>query len=180
MPQRVQWVRGVLPLALGSVRALHAQNKSHSLNPDDRQGASHYLSASSRRADAVIEVLIMLNQDPKLAREYFAQKLAFVTGPYELDGQIKRNEPLTIVDVRLPSDYKAGHIPGAINLPQGKWHTLTGLSKDKTAVIYCYSQTCKLAAAAAVEFASAGIRVVEMEGGFEAWESNGLAIEKAT
>lgn len=121
----------------------------------------------------------MLNYDTQQAREFFAQKLAFVTGPFELDGQIKRKEPITIVDVRLPSDFKTGHIPGAINLPQGKWHTLEGLTKDKTAVIYCYSQTCKLAAAAAVEFASAGIPVVEMEGGFEAWDKNGLPIEKA-
>jgi rhodanese-related sulfurtransferase len=120
----------------------------------------------------------MLNQDTRQARDYFAQKLAFVTGPFELDGQMKRNEPITIVDVRLPSDYRAGHIPGSINLPNGKWHTLAGLTKDRTAVVYCYSQTCKLAAAAAVEFASAGIPVVEMEGGFEAWEKANLPVVK--
>jgi rhodanese-related sulfurtransferase len=120
----------------------------------------------------------MLNQDAREARDFFAQKLAYVTGPYELDGQIKRQEPITIVDVRLPSDYKAGHIVGAINIPQGKWHTLAGLSKDRTTVIYCYSQTCKLAVAAAVEFASAGYPVVEMEGGFEAWERSKLPIAK--
>jgi rhodanese-related sulfurtransferase len=45
-------------------------------------------------------------------------------------------------------------------------------------VLYCYSQTCKLAAAAAVELASRGIPVVEMEGGFEAWEKSGLPVEK--
>src|SRR5262245_20810923 len=112
----------------------------------------------------------------RAAAEYFAGKLAFTTGPFELDGMIKRGEPLNIVDVRLPSDYRAGHIPGAINLPNGKWHTLAGLTKDRTAVVYCYSQTCKLAAAAAVEFASAGIPVLEMEGGFEAWEKANLPV----
>ena len=32
--------------------------------------------------------------------------------------------------------------------------------------------------AAAVEFASAGIAVVEMEGGFEAWQNSNLPVEK--
>ena len=68
-------------------------------------------------------------QDTRQARDFFAQKLAFVTGPFELDGQIKRREAITVVDVRLPSDYRAGHIPGAINLPQGKWHTLPACRK---------------------------------------------------
>ena len=119
----------------------------------------------------------MLDFDPRQARDFFAQKLAFVTGPYELAGQMRRNEPITIVDVRLPSDYQAGHITGAINLPQGKWHTLAGLTKDRTTILYCYSQTCKLAAAAAVELASAGFPVMEMEGGFEAWVKNQLPVE---
>jgi rhodanese-related sulfurtransferase len=121
----------------------------------------------------------MLDFDPRQARDFFAQKLAFVTGPYELAGQMRRNEPITIVDVRLPSDYQASHIPGAINLPQGKWHTLVGLTKDRTTIVYCYSQTCKLAAAAAVEFASADIPVMEMEGGFEAWTKNQLPVESS-
>lgn len=120
----------------------------------------------------------MSNDDTRQARDFFAQKLAYLTGPCELDGQMKRNEPIAIVDVRLPCDYRAGHIPGALNIPQGKWHTLAGLSKDRKAVIYSYSQTCKLAAAAAVEFSAAGIAVVEMEGGFEAWQQRSLPVSR--
>lgn len=119
----------------------------------------------------------MLNSNAQQAREFFAQRLNFVTGPFELDGRIKRGEAMTLVDVRLPSDFNAGHIPGAINLPNGKWHTLAGVAKDKPAVIYCYNQTCKLATAAAIEFASQGIAVVEMEGGFDTWQKYGLPVE---
>jgi rhodanese-related sulfurtransferase len=111
----------------------------------------------------------MQTQDTKQARDFFAQKLAFTTGPFELDGMIKRGEDIAILDVRLPTDYRQAHIPGAINLPKGKWHTLSGLSKDRTTVIYCYTQQCKLAAEAAVELASHGYPVIEMEGGFDAW-----------
>jgi rhodanese-related sulfurtransferase len=120
----------------------------------------------------------MNTSTPEQARDYFAQKLAFITGPHELDGMLKRGEPVTIVDVRLPTDYAKGHIPGAINLPKGKWHTLNGVRRDRPAVVYCYSQTCKLAAAAAMEFASHGINVLEMEGGYPAWTDLGLPVEQ--
>lgn len=120
----------------------------------------------------------MSQQDIRAAKEFFAQQLAFVTGPFEVDGMIRRGENISIVDVRLPGDFSAGHLPGAINLPQGKWHTLAGVPKDRTAVLYCYNQTCKLAVAAAVELASRGIAVVEMEGGFDTWQKYGLKVEQ--
>jgi rhodanese-related sulfurtransferase len=119
----------------------------------------------------------MQTQDVQAAKQYFAQKVAYTTGPFEVDGMIRRGESVTIVDVRLPRDYAQGYIPGAVNLPQGRWHTLAGVPKDRKAILYCYNQTCKLAAAAAVELASRGIAVVEMEGGFDAWERNGLKVE---
>ncbi|HET7132268.1 MAG TPA: rhodanese-like domain-containing protein, partial [Gammaproteobacteria bacterium] len=64
------------------------------------------------------------------------------------------------------------HIPGAINLPKGKWHDTAALSRDKLHVLYCYNQQCHLAAEAAVELLAQGVRVVEMEGGFATWEAN--------
>jgi rhodanese-related sulfurtransferase len=153
------------------MRRLH---ECHAPGPDDPGGDEPYRVAHRNHHWRGS----MYTATPGQARDYFAQKLAFVTGPFELDGMVKRGEPVTIVDVRLPSDYAQGHIPGAINLPKGKWHTLQGVRKDRPAVLYCYSQTCKLAAAAAMELAAHGITVLEMEGGFPAWTDSGLPVEK--
>lgn len=110
------------------------------------------------------------------AREHFAAKQSFTTGPHELLGMIDRKEDVVIVDVRFPSDFRKAHVPGAVNLPKGKWHTAAGLSKDKVNVLYCYNQTCHMAAEAALELLALGYPVVEMEGGFATWEANGYPV----
>jgi rhodanese-related sulfurtransferase len=116
--------------------------------------------------------------DPVQARAYFAEKLAFTTGPMEVDVMRREGAPIIIVDVRAAEDYGKGHIPGAINLPRGTWASDTDLSEEITNIVYCYSQTCHLAARAAVELSTQGFPVMEMEGGFEAWEENDLEVER--
>ena len=117
-----------------------------------------------------------MNYDITLAREHFAAKQSFTTGPHELLGMIDRKEDVVIVDVRFPTDFRKGHVPGAVNLPKGKWHEATGLAKDKLNVLYCYNQTCHMAAEAALELLALGYPVVEMEGGFATWEANGYPV----
>jgi len=119
----------------------------------------------------------LTRNDPRQARQYFADKLAFTTGPVELARNLKQGGELTVIDVREAQDYKKGHIPGALNLPHDKWHTYEGLHQEKLNVLYCYSQVCHLAAKAAVEFASKGYPVMEMDGGFQAWKEHDLEIE---
>ena len=120
----------------------------------------------------------MKMNDPAKAKEYFEAKMAFTTGPVELERRIKQGENINVVDVRAAEDYVKGHIPGAINLPKNKWDSLAGLHKDEINVLYCYSQVCHLAATAAVEFASKGYPVMELEGGFRTWKEHKLEIEK--
>lgn len=116
--------------------------------------------------------------DPEKARQYFSDKMAFTTGPIELDRSIKQHADIAIIDVRDEEDFRKGHIPGAINLPEERWAELTGLRKDALNVIYCYSQVCHLGATAAVEFSSKGYSVMELEGGFATWKEYDLKIEK--
>ena len=117
-----------------------------------------------------------MSYDIATAREHFAAKQSFTTGPHELLGMIDRKEDVVIVDVRFPTDFRKAHVPGAVNLPKGKWHTAAGLSKDKVNVLYCYNQTCHMAAEAALELLARGYPVVEMEGGFATWEANGYPV----
>jgi rhodanese-related sulfurtransferase len=112
------------------------------------------------------------------AKEYFEDKMAFTTSPFGLSQKIGAKEDVNIIDVRAQEDYAKGHIPGAINLPSDMWHTLEGLKKDTINIVYCYDQTCHLAAAAAVEFTSKGYPVMEMEGGFATWQGKGYAVGK--
>lgn len=114
--------------------------------------------------------------DPEKAKQFFADKITFTTGPVELSRNLKRPD-IVVVDVREAEDYRKAHIPGAINLPQDRWSDLSGLRKDALNVLYCYTQQCHLAATAAVEFAGKGYSVMEMDGGFEAWKENELEIE---
>lgn len=115
--------------------------------------------------------------NPATAIQYFQQKLECTTGPIELGHWLEEKAPIQVVDVRAGEDYRKGHIPGAVSLPRDQWESAQGLSKDKTNVVYCYSQTCHLAASAAVVFAKKGFSVVELEGGFQTWQKAGLPVE---
>lgn len=119
----------------------------------------------------------MLVTSPKKARKFFEAKMEFTTGPMELNQLIGSNEEINIVDVRSPEDFVKGHIPCAINLPKEKWGSRSGLKTDKVNVIYCHSEVCHLAAAAAKEFAEHGFPVMELEGGFEQWQQSELPVE---
>jgi rhodanese-related sulfurtransferase len=100
------------------------------------------------------------------------------TGPVELGHMLDNtNENINIVDVRAAEDYAKSHIPSAVNLPKERWSSFAGLSRDKVNILCCYTQTCHLAANAAVEFAAHGYHVMAMEGGFEAWLHNELPVE---
>jgi len=116
------------------------------------------------------------------AKQYFEAKMAFTTGPVELERMVQQQQPVNIVDVRAAEDYAEGHIPGAVNLPKDQWHDAkvvkAWLRKDRINVLYCYSHVCHLAATAAVEFASKGYPVMELEGGWRTWKDGEFDIEK--
>ena len=108
---------------------------------------------------------------------YFESKLAFSVGPSDVHDMLQEHEEVNIIDVRRTEDYLQGHIPHSLNVPKEQWESLVGLERDKTNIIYCYSQQCHLATRACLEFAKRGFRVREMEGGWKAWREYGYEAE---
>ena len=122
----------------------------------------------------------MSTYDLAKAREHFESRMTYTTGVHELEWLVNHPQgDFTVVDVRFPTDYAAGHVPGAINLPKGKWQNAKGLRKEATLYVYCYDQTCHMAADAAVELVKQGYKVIEVEGGFDRWQQKGFRSESA-
>lgn len=122
----------------------------------------------------------MTTYDIDAALEHFRARTAYTTGVHELEVLIDSDtDPASyqIVDVRQAKDFAAGHIPGAVNLPRARWSQPRTLRKDALIYVYCYNQTCHLAAEAALVLLEHGYRVVEVEGGWDAWVASSAAIE---
>ena len=116
--------------------------------------------------------------DPVRAHQFFRDKNEFTTGPMEVAHMLQEEpENIIVVDVRYKEDYDEEHIPRSVNLPPDLWDTESGLLKDKTNVLVCYTQQCHLASKAAEKFSAKGFPVMEMEGGFQAWKDSDLEVE---
>ena len=85
--------------------------------------------------------------------------------------EIEDNDSATIVDIRDPASYQAGHIPNAIHLSDNTVEKfISDTDKNKPLVVYCYHGISSQGAAA--YFAEKGFKEVSsMIGGFEGWLS---------
>ena len=126
-----------------------------------------------------VEIIRKLRRKEMLreAKVFFEERLDFTRGPAELHSMMEHGVKMNIIDVRRPEDFAKGHIPGAVNLPENKWSTFKGLSKDRPNVVYCYTIVCQLSTRAAKYFAEHDFPVIELTGGFERWKSYQLPME---
>lgn len=98
--------------------------------------------------------------------------------PQELHRQLGKT---SIIDVREPEEYEAGHLPGAVNIPRGLLefridaHPIL-CDRDCTIVMQCQSGG-RSALATAVMQELGYKNVVNLAGGFAAWKAAGLPVE---
>ena len=89
--------------------------------------------------------------------------------PEELKLKLDREEKLTIVDVREPSEYTICHLKEARHIPLGELGRRTGeLDPNKLIVLYCHHGM--RSAQATLWLRRNGFKyVMNLEGGIDAW-----------
>ncbi len=92
--------------------------------------------------------------------------------------EMARDDLVTVLDVRPPEEYAAGHLPGAINIPLGELEQHLGnLQTSKDVVAYCRGPHCVLAFDAVARLREQGINARRLDGGLPEWKLEGLPIE---
>jgi rhodanese-related sulfurtransferase/DNA-binding MarR family transcriptional regulator len=89
-----------------------------------------------------------------------------------------RSGEITVLDVRPPEEYEAGHIPGAVSVPLADLERrLADLPRDREVVAYCRGPYCVLAVKAVEVLRAQGFRAIRMEEGVPDWRARGLPVE---
>jgi rhodanese-related sulfurtransferase len=116
---------------------------------------------------------------PGPANAHFAARLAYETDPADVAADLRAGDlDYTVIDVRSPQAYEAGHIPGAISVPTRTITAEVARSlPEGLLVVYCSSPGCNGAQKAAARLTQHGRHVKEMLGGFEYWAREGEPIE---
>jgi rhodanese-related sulfurtransferase len=118
------------------------------------------------------------------ALEHFESSLRFETDCADVYDAIvaKGQQDFVLLDVRSPALFAAGHVPGAINLPQGKIiaSKLAHYAPDTVFVTYCAGPHCNGATRGAIRLAKLGRPVKIMIGGVTGWIDEGYALTTDT
>ncbi len=85
---------------------------------------------------------------------------------------------VTVLDVRPPEEYAAGHLPGAVNIPLADLEkNLKDVPQGREVVAYCRGAYCVLAFEAVARLRDRGIPARRLQNGFPEWRQAGWPVE---
>jgi len=117
--------------------------------------------------------------DSATAHAHFSAALRFETDCWDVHDALASGAPgFILLDVRGPTLFAHGHVPGAVNLPHGKivQSKLAQYPIDTLFVTYCAGPHCNGAARGASRLAELGRPVKVMTGGVTGWLDEGFAL----
>lgn len=115
-----------------------------------------------------------------VALAHFESILQFETDCWDVHHALAAGAAdFVLLDVRGAEQYDAGHIAGAVHLPQGKVveAKLARYPAGTLFVTYCAGPHCNGAARAAIRLARLGRAVKTMPGGVTGWIDEGFVLE---
>ena len=114
----------------------------------------------------------------QVAREYLEERGAMEAVESEELLRRVRSGEVTVLDVRPPEEYRAGHIPGALSIPIGELKArLKELPKDREVVAYCRGPYCVMAVEAVELLRKKGFAAHRLEQGVIDWRARGWRVE---
>jgi rhodanese-related sulfurtransferase len=119
---------------------------------------------------------------PGEALAHFSAALRYETDCSDVHAAMTGGQQdFVLLDVRSPSLYAQGHVPGAINLPQGKIieSKLKDFPDETLFVVYCAGPHCNGAHKGAIRLAKLGHQVKLMIGGVTGWIDEGYSLERS-
>lgn len=177
--------------ALARVSGLNIANASQHLQQLRQAGL-----VTTRKAGQFVhyqlagdEVVVLLEALRRVAEQHLAEVEHLVNihlsskddlEPIPANELLKRMQQkrMTIIDVRPPEEYAAGHVPGALNIPVDelakRWKELP---PSHEIVTYCRGPYCVLAYEAVAKLRRKGFKARRMEKGFPEWRQAGLPVE---
>jgi rhodanese-related sulfurtransferase len=86
---------------------------------------------------------------------------------------------VTVLDVRPPEEFAAGHVPGAVNISVRELKKrLKELPRNKEVVAYCRGPYCLMSFDAVALLRRKGFKARRLEAGLPEWRLAGFAIER--
>jgi len=135
------------------------------------------------------EVIVLLDTLRKVAEKHIADVEKLVANNLTTKDNLEpvparellarvREGLVTVLDVRPPEEYAAGHLPGAVNIPLAELEKhLDEFRPNQEVVAYCRGPHCILAYDAVVKLRSKGVKAQRLKDGFPEWKTAGLPVE---
>lgn len=120
--------------------------------------------------------------EPAAVVAHFADLLRFETDCSDVHAAFEHGDPgFVLLDVRSPTLFAQGHVPGAVNHPHALLteRHLARYAPDTFFVVYCNGPHCNGADRAAIKLALLGRSVKKMIGGIEGWKDEGYSLTTA-